>query len=66
MRKRIEIEHFEDGSVKVEAYGFEGGTCINATKEIEGLHGKVEARDLKSSFYDVETGTTVDTSQLCG
>lgn len=66
MSKRIEIEHFDDGTVVVEAHGFPDGTCVDKTKEIEDLHGKVVNKVLKSSYYDEKTGTTIDTSQLCG
>jgi len=62
--KRIEIEYFEDGTTKVEAFGFEGASCMEATKEIEERHGTVQKVEHKPEFY--EKGSLVDATKLCG
>ena len=41
--KSIEIDVSPSGEVKVEAFGFQGGACLAATKEIEAAIGKVTA-----------------------
>jgi len=66
MRKRIEMTHYEDGTVKVEAFGFEGESCMNATKEIEALLGRVDSQTLKSEFYETNKATAYDATKLCG
>lgn len=40
--KRIIMEVGPTGRTKIEAEGFEGGTCIDATAPFETLLGKVE------------------------
>lgn len=62
--KRIEIEYFEDGTTKVEAFGFEGASCMEATKEIEERHGTVQKVEHKPGFYEKES--LVDATKLCG
>jgi hypothetical protein len=39
--KRIIMEVDPVGKTKIEAEGFEGGTCIDATAPFEGILGKV-------------------------
>jgi hypothetical protein len=63
--KRIEIEYFPDGSTKVEAFGYEGESCVSATREIEERHGLVKEFIKKPEFFEKE-GTLYDTSKLCG
>ena len=43
-KKYIEIEISEDGSIKIEAHGFNGVGCREATKQIEINLGSVTAR----------------------
>jgi hypothetical protein len=45
--KSIEIDISPKGEVKIEAFGFQGGACLAATKEIEAALGKVEGRKMK-------------------
>lgn len=63
--KRIEITYNKDGSTRVEAFGYTGGSCAEATRKIEERHGKVKTVDYKPEFFDRET-ETVDTTKLCG
>lgn len=63
--KRIEIEYFEDGSTKVEAFGFEGASCVDATREIEERHGQVKSIQHKPEFFEKDA-EMVDASKLCG
>ena len=47
-KQRIEIECREDGTVKIEALGFEGASCEKATAAIEkALEGKETGRAKK-------------------
>lgn len=62
---KIEIEYNKDGTVKVEAFGFEGESCLDATKEILEHHGGDAETTMKDEFYEEES-TLVDTSKLCG
>jgi len=63
--KRIEIEYLKDGSTRVEAFGFEGGSCLEATREIIERHGKVKEISHKPSFF--EKGEELcDVRKLCG
>jgi len=39
MKKKITIRIQEDGSMSVEASGYEHGACLNALKDIEKLFG---------------------------
>lgn len=40
--KRV-LMHFDaNGAVKIEAQGYEGGTCMDATKPFEDIFGKVD------------------------
>lgn len=38
--KTIDLEIGPDGKAKVQANGFEGGTCLDATKVFESLFAK--------------------------
>jgi hypothetical protein len=46
----IEIFFGDDGSTRIEAKGFMGKPCVEATKEIEELLGKAGPRMYKSEF----------------
>ena len=63
--KRIEIEYHKNGTTRVEAFGYTGGSCAEATREIEERHGKVKSVDYKPEFFDLEA-QTCDATKLCG
>ena len=42
MVKKVSIEVDQMGNAKIEAEGYEGGTCIDATAAFEGMMQKVE------------------------
>lgn len=63
--KRIEIEYYEDGSTKVETFGFDGASCIEATKEIVERHGQVQTIQHKPEFFEEEENLH-DATKLCG
>lgn len=42
MSKKILMHVAADGSTKVEAQGFEGGTCVDATAPFESMFTKTE------------------------
>lgn len=57
-KQRIEIECNSDGSVKIEALGFEGAACEKATAAIEkALGGKETSRAKKPEFFKRGTKT---------
>uniref|UniRef100_A0A6H1ZRG7 DUF2997 domain-containing protein n=1 Tax=viral metagenome TaxID=1070528 RepID=A0A6H1ZRG7_9ZZZZ len=62
--KRIEIEYLPDGSTRVEAFGYDGGSCKDATREIEERHGQIVTMDYKPSYFEGEV--LCDVSKLCG
>lgn len=47
----IEFIIDEDGSVSIEAMGFKGKSCENATREIEKMLGRVTNRTRKKEYY---------------
>ena len=49
--KKVEITLGKDGSVRVEAFGFKGGTCEEATAFLDRLFSK-KSREYKSSYYE--------------
>ena len=51
-QKKVEIILGKDGSVKIEAFGFKGGTCEEATKFIDQLFGAKKSKKYKSSYYE--------------
>ena len=55
-KKRVEIILGKDGSVRVEAFGFKGGSCEEATAFLDNLFGNGK-RTHKSSYY--EGGDTI-------
>ncbi len=50
-RREIEILINPDGSVSVEALGYEGPDCEEATKFLEQALGKVQERKRKPEYY---------------
>ena len=49
--KEIEIIIHPDGSVSVEAHGYEGPDCKEATRFIERALGNVQQRKHKPEYY---------------
>ena len=45
------VDFFPDGTVKVEAVGFTGNSCEEATAFLQGLGTEVE-KDYKPEYYD--------------
>ena len=66
MSKKVEIIFGNDGSVKVEAFGFQGASCEEATEFLDELFGKSK-RKHKDSYYE-ESEKIVDglPSGYCG
>ena len=59
---RVEAKVDKKGNVKIEAFGFEGGSCLEATKTFEQAVGPQEGeRNLKPEFY--EEPVTTDAAQ---
>lgn len=56
MSKRVVITCDPDGGIEVEAFGFEGNTCEEATAFLDELFGDPEEKTLKDEYYQ---GTTV-------
>ena len=51
MHRTIEVTIDAAGTVTVEATGFQGGACEQATKEIEEALGLKKARKKKPEYY---------------
>lgn len=54
MSKKVEITVGKDGSVRVEAFGFKGASCEEATAFLDNLFGKASKIDHKDSYYEEE------------
>ena len=66
MSRKVEIILGRDGSIKVEAIGFEGESCVDATKFLETLFGKAESVELKAEYYNETLNKDCLTNGLCG
>lgn len=68
--KKIIIRIGPNGQREVEAVGFEGHSCAEATREIERLLGNVVNVEYKAEWWAVNGGNVIqngiDTSNLCG
>jgi hypothetical protein len=51
MAKEIEVVVNPDGSVSIEALGFEGKACEDATRELEKLLGDELESKRKAEYY---------------
>ncbi len=49
--KKVVITFGKDGSVQVEAFGYVGTTCEEATAFLDELFGKPENKKLKDSYH---------------
>jgi hypothetical protein len=54
MSKKIEITVAEDGSLSIEAFGYQDGECRLATAPFENAAGSVRSRRTKSNDCEVE------------
>ena len=61
--KRVEVLLGKDGSVKVEASGFKGNSCVDATQFIRKALGAKTTNDntsLKSEYWEEENDLNVN------
>lgn len=66
--KRVEITFSKDGSVRIEAFGFVGQSCKEATKFLEKIFPMEESSStaLKESYYQEEEIANGLPSGYCG
>lgn len=66
--KKVEITLGADGSVKVDAFGFKGSSCKEATAFLDDLFGSPKSVELKDSFFETDEITVADglPSGYCG
>ncbi|HIW31683.1 MAG TPA: DUF2997 domain-containing protein [Candidatus Paenibacillus intestinavium] len=63
MEKRIEILCKSDGTFEIEAFGFEGNGCEQATREFEEILSNDEIqRKRKQEYFNVNTTTHQSTN----
>jgi hypothetical protein len=55
MSKTIEITFSPDGQFTVQAHGFRGTTCQQATKALEDTLGEVQERRRTTEYFQTET-----------
>ncbi len=55
MKKTIEVTIGPDGKFSVEAYGFKGSSCHDATRTFEEALGEIQTRRRKVEFFQIET-----------
>jgi len=63
MPKRVEVVLGKDGSVRIEAFGFKGTSCTDATQCIRDALGVENTHDntvKKASYYETETEAVVN------
>jgi hypothetical protein len=60
--KKIVVTFDKRGGSKIEAFGFTGSGCLQATKDIEEAIGKAENRKMKSGGDTVEATQTASQS----
>ncbi len=53
--KRIEVTVSPQGESRIESYGFEGQSCLAATRNLEKALGAKQADTFKPEFYSSET-----------
>lgn len=64
--KKVEIVLGKDGSVKVEASGFKGGSCEEATAFLDGIFGNGKRKHKASYYEDGDTIVNPLPSGYCG
>lgn len=55
--KQVIVECAPDGTVKIEAVGFQGNACEKATAEIERALGQVKSRSKKPEYFQANKRT---------
>lgn len=50
--KKVEIILGKDGSIKVEAFGFKGESCEEATMFLDRIFGKAKNKKVKNSYFE--------------
>jgi hypothetical protein len=55
MKKTIEVTIGPDGKFSVQAHGFKGNSCHQATKAFEEALGEVQTSRHTAEFFQVET-----------
>lgn len=63
--KQIVVDFYESGLVTVEAVGYEGSECLDATKFLEEL-GTMENRALKPEFNKNKWAVLKSPEFICG
>jgi hypothetical protein len=66
MSKKVEILLGKDGSVRVEAFGFKGESCEEATAFLDKIFGKAKKLEHKDSYYETDTVKDFDVDGLPG
>lgn len=56
-RREIEVLVDEDGTVSIEALGYEGSSCEAATEYLERALGQVKTRQRKPEYYRRQSQT---------
>lgn len=64
MSREIEIIIRRDGTVKIEAFGYEGPACAADLDWLQETIGKVKEEEHKPEFYN--TQSTSDRNQIRG
>lgn len=59
--KKIVVTFDKKGGSRIEAFGFTGGACLAATKDIEEAIGATEGRKMKSGPETVQAEQLVTT-----
>jgi hypothetical protein len=65
-KKRIEITCKTDGTFEIEAFGFEGNSCEQATRDFEKALGNKDIRRKRKSEYFNVSITTQQTNHVRG
>ena len=55
-QKKIEVTINPDGTTSIEAFGFEGMTCLKETEELEKKLGMVADRSMKNDTFKTTAG----------
>ena len=66
MNRKLEITLGKDGSIKVDAIGFQGASCKEATKFLDELFGTAENVEHKMEYYNRELNKDCLTNGFCG